>query len=69
MLDKIVNDSGIIRVKERKVDGGKFSKVLLLLGDRRRDPFRYMGLAREVSSRWVKGGAGCHSVWKDQIEG
>jgi hypothetical protein len=62
LFDKIVNDSGIIRVEEGKVDGGKFSKVLLLLGDRRRDPFRYMGLAREVSSRGVERGAGCHSV-------
>jgi hypothetical protein len=49
LLHQAVNDSRIVRVEQRQVDGAKLGKVVRLLGDRRRNPLGNLGLAGQVS--------------------
>lgn len=54
LSDQRVHDGRVVRVKSGEIDGLEFSKVMLLLGDGRWDPFRDMRLARKVSGRRVE---------------
>jgi hypothetical protein len=56
LLNKFINYSRVIRIQQGKINRAKFSEILLLLSDWRRNPCRDKRLAREVGRRRVERG-------------